>query len=207
MEALNITPIVGWVGEGKILIATTSPASYVEKVTHEGGHLIADKFSFGGGSVLSPEQTRNRTLILTPDEHDWLFSPDFRRSSPIIKKELPIATSIAEKLLYTFTKGNFDLNQVEIFYGQGIEGFLKALDAKMTTDEKTQRTIEVPAYYTQVGCLNILRTTLATPEVPVPFGQPRPPIASAHRRAVRIAVWAYQRGWVLPSMLDRQLVA
>lgn len=203
MEAFNPKSVAAFAWGRSIVMAPTSPASYVERLIHEVGHVLANELSFKRGFVLTPEQTRQQTIPLTRIERSWLLGTEFRRTTPMVKEETLLGTCIVAKLIEAFSEGNFDLTKVEILYGVNVEEFLGSFKGKFSADERLQRDIEVPAFYAQIGCLNLLRESLATLEVPLPFGQPKAPEAPSHRRAFRIAERAYERNWILPSMLDR----
>lgn len=206
MEKID-TKILTAVTVGRnVLIAETTPLDFLHKVLHEAGHVLAREVSFSSGHVLTPLETRTHTVPLTATQRGWLESEEFHRTdSNMTPKEVASTASIAAMAIAEFAKGNFDPSNLTINYGVDFADFFRG-SSPVTVHVRNQRRVELPAYFTQIGGLNILRGSLPNTG-PRTIENPSLPEFLPHRGALRVVYAAYQHDWMVPSMIDRRPLA
>lgn len=205
------------------------PASLINTLStylHEVGHIIGDDMSFQAGldnsdnaQVLSIDDVKNVYKMIQLSEIEQIFLRENLINNDKIEspESYDLLKSIANKLLKSFTKESFDPEEVtvnfvsqesleQLAFESDISTISQDSDGKRyAKNSKEGRNSEIPAYTTEIICLQILENTLHRYRLldlnsEFIIGTTLSP---SHQRAKNLLNRAFRgKGWRLPSMLD-----
>jgi hypothetical protein len=182
---------------------------------HECGHIIGKSISFTDGSVLKPDEVKKTEIPITQKDRLKILKHAVSEKRALMD---PFEESLAKRILGTFTKGNYDLEKINLInlsyeqYQKIIKHWAikypdnpthKVKDNGKIFAKKTKKgtLLEVPAYAVSKACMTILENSTAIGNLNFSYEQNGQ--KGSHATAFNIVEEAYtQKEKVLPSYLD-----
>lgn len=199
------TSAVGFHSDNNIYLIPRPWISILGTYCHEVGHIKGNLHSFVDGLILTPSECKKTTVPLSQKEKSYIRNQR-RLGEPDVEMN-DILGNLADKILSTFLNGNFNPQNVYL-YNVSPEKMKKIVGKNFSApNTKRTRNVELSAYITQVGCLQILENTLKKNNLiegqkHLFFSQSKSP---GHQRAINIVARAYRKtdiDWNIPSYAD-----